>query len=144
MSGTTKSHIADGAEAEDQQNVAVFHIVDFHRRQLEVGVHTSEQLTRRFAEEIRRALGSESIVSMRQSGTIVALLPGDRSALERSARQLVERLQDSPPWPRAAHAGAGSIQLSCAIVALSRSEPPPVRPIPEPAFDAEQATVLVG
>jgi biofilm PGA synthesis N-glycosyltransferase PgaC len=143
VSGTTKSDIADGANGESLQNVAVFHIIDFHHRQLEVGVHTSRQLTRRVADEIKRALGSKAIVSIRQSGTIVALLPGDREEAERAAHELVDRLK-AAPLSRNGHGTTAPVELACAIIAFPRVGPPLARPIPLPAFEAEPAASIAG
>lgn len=78
MCDTTKGHIADAASAQRQQNVAVFHLVGFHRLQLEIGLPASRQLTRRVADYIKRAVGPAGAVSVQQAGTYVVLLPGDR------------------------------------------------------------------
>jgi hypothetical protein len=121
VSATTKSHIAEGAHS--QQNVLVFHIADFHRRQLELGVHASRRLTHRVSDHISRALGSDAIVSVRRSGTIVALLDGDREAAERAARELVE--------------GSEAVPLSCGVIAFPQAGPPLARSIPLPMLDAE-------
>ncbi|MGH3184889.1 MAG: glycosyltransferase, partial [Streptosporangiaceae bacterium] len=64
MCDTTKDHIADGMKAQSQHNVAVFHIVNFHRQQLEIGPHASRQLTRRAAGHIRQVLGPAAIVAI--------------------------------------------------------------------------------
>ena len=50
------------------------------------GLHASRQLTRRVADRIQQALGPAAMVSAQQSGTAVALLPGDREAAERAAQ----------------------------------------------------------
>ena len=49
ISGTTKTHIIEGAMAQTQHNVVVFHIVNFYRQQLEMGPHACRRLTRRVA-----------------------------------------------------------------------------------------------
>jgi glycosyltransferase involved in cell wall biosynthesis len=139
VSGTTKSHIAEGANADSQQNVAVFHIADFHRQQLEVGVHASRQLTRRVADHIKQALGSNAIVSIRQSGTIVALLPGERDMAERTARQLVQRFETTP-LSLNGHGNTVSVTLACGIIAFPQGGPPLVRAIPVRMLEADPAT----
>ena len=83
--------------AQVQHNVAVFHIVNFHRQQLEMGLHASRQLTRRAADHIRQALGTAAIVAIQQSGTVIALLPGDREAAEQTVHGLVASLEAHPP-----------------------------------------------
>ncbi|HEV2373364.1 MAG TPA: glycosyltransferase family 2 protein [Streptosporangiaceae bacterium] len=57
MCDTTKQDIEDAAYAQRQHNVAVFHIVNFHRLELEIGPHVSRQLARRVADRIHQALG---------------------------------------------------------------------------------------
>src|SRR5260370_37798152 len=53
ISDTTKDHIADGANGQAHRTVAVFHIVDFHPKQLEMGLHASRHLTRRTADHLQ-------------------------------------------------------------------------------------------
>lgn len=142
ISDTTKSHIAEGANADCQQNVAVFHIGDFHQRQLEFGVHTSCQLTRRVAGRIKRELGSKAIVSIRQSGTIVAMLSGGREEAERTAGCLIERYEMAPlSW---GEAGNAEVTLACAIIAFPRAGAPLARAIPLRALDAGGAASVAG
>jgi len=143
VSATTKSHIADGANAEGQQNVAVFHIVDFHRRQLEVGVHSSRQLTRRVADQIKQTLGARAIVSIHQSGTIVALLPGDREAAEQTARQLVERFE-ADSLSINGHRSVSPLTLACGIIAFPQAGPPLARTIPLPMLEANPAAAMAS
>jgi biofilm PGA synthesis N-glycosyltransferase PgaC len=141
VSATTKRHIAEGANAEGQQNVLVFHIVNFHRQQLELGVHTSRQLTQRVSAHIKRALGSEAIVSIRRSGTIVALLHGDREAAEETARELMRRLEATPLSVNG-HGATAPVTLVCGIIAFPQAGPPLARSIPVPMLEAEPATPI--
>jgi biofilm PGA synthesis N-glycosyltransferase PgaC len=128
ISATTKLHIADGANVDGQQNVLVFHIVDFHRRQLEIGVHASRQLTRRVCDQIKRALGSDAAVSVQGNGTIVALVPGNRAAAERTAGDLVQRLHASP-LPPSGHGAAVPVTLACGVIAFPQAGAPVVKSI---------------
>jgi GGDEF domain-containing protein len=143
VSATTKRHIAEGAPSHAQQTVLVFHIVNFHRHQLELGVHAGRQLTQRVGQHIRRALGSEAMVSVQQSGTIVALVPGDREAAEHTARELVEGLEET----RATVNGRrdiAAITVACGIVAFSAGGPPLARSIPAPMREADLAASAAG
>jgi hypothetical protein len=135
ISDTTKDHIADGANAQAQHTVAVFHIADFHRKQLELGLHASRQLTRRAADHIKGALGSAAIVTIQQSGTVIALLPGDREAAERTAYELVQRLEASP-LPVHDHGMTAQITLACGIIAFPQAGPPLAESIPIPMVKA--------
>jgi biofilm PGA synthesis N-glycosyltransferase PgaC len=143
ISDTTKDHIAEGATTEGQHTVVVFHIVGFHRKQLEMGLHASRQLTRRTADRIKRALGSAAIVTIQQSGTVIALLPGDRDSAERTACDLVQRFEVSP-LPVHDHGVTAEITLACGILAFPQAGPPLARSIPIPALGAEPAASVAG
>lgn len=120
---TTKREILDGVNADGQQNVLVFHIVDFNRRQLELGKRAGRQLTDDVAQRIRHALGPGSIVSDQRSGTVIALLPGERAEAERAARLLVEeagQTAGSRPHP----------ELACGIITFSHATQPVAGSLP--------------
>jgi glycosyltransferase involved in cell wall biosynthesis len=141
ISDTTKRHIAEGANAQSQHNVAVFHIVNFHHQQLEVGLHASRQLTRRAADHVKRTLGSKAIVSIQQNGTIIALLPGDREAAERTARELVQRFE-ATPLPLNGDGATARASLACGIIAIPQTGPPLASSIPLPMLVADPATSI--
>jgi poly-beta-1,6-N-acetyl-D-glucosamine synthase len=111
---TTKSRIAEGAGAQTQQSVLIFHIDDFHRHRLEHGARASRQLSRRVTDHIKSALGSDATVSVPRPDTFVAVRPGDRETAERSARELAGR-----PLALNGHARIDVI-LDCAVVAFSQ------------------------
>jgi biofilm PGA synthesis N-glycosyltransferase PgaC len=136
VSDTTKQDIADGANAGSQHNVAVFHIVDFHRKQLEVGLRASRQLTRDAAERVRLVLGPGALITVQQSGTIIALLAGDREEAERTARDVVRQFAMTSPG---ADGAAADLRLACGLVAFSPAEPPFTSPIPVPIFEVSAA-----
>jgi poly-beta-1,6-N-acetyl-D-glucosamine synthase len=142
VSATTKHHIVDGANAQGQQNVLVFHIVDFHRRRLELGVHASRQLTRRVTAHIKRALGPEAIVSSGRSGTIVALLFGDREAAERIARDVTQRF-DGTPMTLNGHGAAIPVTLAGGVIAFPQTGPPLARSLPVPMLGAEPVASIL-
>jgi biofilm PGA synthesis N-glycosyltransferase PgaC len=141
VSATTKLHIAEGANAHGQQNILVFHIVDFHRQQLELGVHAGRQLTRRVTEHIKRALGSKATVSIQRSGTIVALLAGDREAAEERARELVEQFETTPVSLNG-HGETAHVTLACGVIAFPQAGPPLARSFPIPLLAAEPAASM--
>src|SRR3954451_10911599 len=142
MCATTKQHVADGATAQGQQNVLVFHIADFHRYQLELGVQATRQLTQRVRDHIKRVVGSDAIVSIRRSGTIVALVDGDREAAERSAAEIVEQFETSPVSFNG-H-GAASVSLACGVIAFPDSGPCVAQSIPIPMLAPEPAAALAS
>jgi hypothetical protein len=129
MCATTKEHVAGGASEQAHQNVLVFHIADFNRYQLELGVQATRQLTHRVRDQIKRAVGSRAIVSVRRSGTIVALVDGDREAAERTAAEIV---------------GAASVTLACGVIAFADSGPCVAQSIPIPTLAGEPATAIAS
>lgn len=143
VSGTTKRHIAEGADAYTQHSVVVMHIADFHRHQLELGFHACRQLTRRLAEQIKRDLGSAGTVSTQQAGTIIVLLLGDREVAERTACQLVQRFE-SVPFPLNGHGETVRIALNCGIVAFPPAGPPLASSIPVPTLDADPVASIAS
>jgi hypothetical protein len=135
VAATTKHHIAEGASAETQQSVLVFHIVNFHHQELELGVHASRQLTRRITDHIRHALGSDAQISVQRSGTVVAVQPGDRDTAERTARQLVSQFDGTPIALNGRHASV-DVTLACAIIAFPQNGPPLATSVTEPIVAA--------
>jgi biofilm PGA synthesis N-glycosyltransferase PgaC len=145
ISATTKRDIAEGVTGESQQNVLVFHIVNFQRQRLELGVHASRQLTRRVTDQIKRALGPEAIVSVQRGGTIVAVLPGDREEAARTAHQLVQQFEGNP-IPLNGHGATALVTLACGVIAFPQAGPPHARsiPEPEPLLEADPATAIAS
>ncbi|HET8673431.1 MAG TPA: glycosyltransferase [Thermoleophilaceae bacterium] len=128
MCTTTKLHLAEDMGADGLQNVLVFHIVDFHRRQLELGAHAGRQLVRQVCKQIKLALGSRAAVSVQGEGTIVALVPGGRGEAERTAAELVERWQDEPLSVNG-HGPLLPVTLACGVIAFPQAGEPVVRSI---------------
>jgi biofilm PGA synthesis N-glycosyltransferase PgaC len=138
MCDTTKQHIGDAANARRQHNVAVFHIVNFHRLELEMGAHASRQLARRVADRIQQALGPAVRVSAQEAGTAVALLPGDRVTAERAARAVVQ-LFEATPVALNGRGGSTRVTLACGIIAFPPSGPPLSGPEPVPQLELDPA-----
>ena len=138
MCDTTKQAIEDPANAHRQHNVAVFHIVNFHRLELEIGAHASRQLARRVADRIQQALGPAATVSAQEAGTAVALLPGDRGAAERAARALVQ-LFEATPVALNARGVSTPVTLACGIIAFPQSGPPLSGSVPVPQLELDPA-----
>jgi GGDEF domain-containing protein len=122
MSTTTKQHIQSGKNAAEQYNVAVFHMVNFHRLQLELGAQASRQLARRVADRIQQALGGVP-VTMHEAGTAVAMLSGDRAAAERAAGAVLQ-LFEATPITGAGRRPVTPVTLSCGIIAFPPSGQP--------------------
>lgn len=143
ISGTTKDHIAEGAKTQTQHNVAVFHIINFHRQQLEMGPHATRRLTRRVADHIKRALGSTAVITIQQGGTIIALLPGDREAAEGTVYELLQSFEASP-LSLNGHGQAAEVALACGLIAFPQAGPPLARSIPTPMIEAGAATSIAS
>jgi poly-beta-1,6-N-acetyl-D-glucosamine synthase len=139
IAATTKEHVAEGASG--QQNVLVFHIGNFHRQQLQLGAHASRQLTQRVCDHIKRAVGSKATVSIGRSGTIVALMNGDRDAAERTAAELIEKVE-AAPLSLNGHGATAKVTLACAVVAFPPEGLPLAESIRIPTLDPEPAPSL--
>jgi poly-beta-1,6-N-acetyl-D-glucosamine synthase len=141
IAATTKKHVAEGASGQSQQNVLVFHIDNFHRQQLQLGAHAGRQLTQRVCDHIERVIGSKATVSIGRSGTIVALMNGDREAAERTAAELIEALE-AVPVPLNGHGATARVTLSCAVIAFPPEGQPFAQSIRVPTLDPEPAASL--
>jgi Glycosyl transferase family 2 len=139
IAATTKEHVAEGASG--QQNVLVFHIGNFHRQQLQLGAHAGRQLTQRVCDHIKRAVGSKATVSIGRSGTIVALMNGDRDAAERTAAELIEKLE-AAPLSLNGHGATAKVTLACAVIAFPPEGLPLTQSIRVPTLDPEPAASL--
>jgi biofilm PGA synthesis N-glycosyltransferase PgaC len=131
MCATTKLHVAEDANGLGQQNVLVFHIADFNRVQLELGAQATRLLTHRVRDQIKRAAGEAAIVSIRRSGTIVALVEGDRGKGERVAAEVVGQFE-------------ATVTLACGVIAFPQAGPPVAQPIPAPMLDSEPAAAIAA
>jgi poly-beta-1,6-N-acetyl-D-glucosamine synthase len=131
MCATTKHHVAEGTNGQGEQNVLVFHIVDFNRQQLELGIQASRHLTQRVRDHIRRTVGSNAIVSIRRSGTIVALVEGDRESAERLAAEIVKHF-DAGPVSLNGHGATANVTLACGIIAFPQAGPPVAQSLAAP------------
>ena len=135
---TTKGHIAEAANDQRQHNVAVFHIVNFHRLQLEIGVHASRQFTRRVADHIKQALGQKATVCIQQAGTFVVFLPGDREGADRAACAFVQRFE-AAPLSLNGHSASTQVSLAYGVIAFPQAGPPLSRSIPVPQLEVDSA-----
>jgi len=115
---TTKHHIAEGANSPIRHTILVFHIVDFHTHQLELGMHASRQLRRGVVHHIQRTLGSNALLAVQPSGIIITQLPADSDEAERTARRVVLEL-DETSLAYNGHREGVSIKLACAIIAVT-------------------------
>ena len=139
ISPSTKQHVSADAHADHPHNVAVFHIVDFHRQRLEVGAHASRQLTRRVADHVRQDFGSAAIVSIiQQTGTVIATLPGNRADADLAARQVVRRFESTQVRLNDCGAAAPPT-LAYAIVAFPSAGPSLATAVPGPAHHSDRA-----
>lgn len=139
MCDTTKQQIQDPDIALGQHNVAVFHIVNFHRLELEIGFHAGRQVARRVADRIQQALGPTATVSVQKAGTVVALLPGDRGSAEQAVGALVQMFQATP----VALNGRGAstqVSLACGIIAFPQSGPPLSQSVAVPQLEPAPST----
>lgn len=137
MCDTTKQHVA--AAMAGQHSVAVFHIVNFHRTELEIGPHASRQVVRRVADSITHQIGPAARVSVQQGGTIIALFSGDRENAKQAARRVVQRFQPRAV-PMNGHGATAQVTLACGVVAFPQE--PPAQPVP--VYGAEPVPEFVS
>lgn len=143
ISDTTKDHIALGVNAQTQHSVAVFHIVNFHRRQLEVGPHASRRLTRQVADLVKRALGPAASITIGRNGTIVALLLADREAAEGIVCEFLQSFEASLLSLNGRGPATG-VTLACGVIAFPQAGPPLARSIPIPMIEARSAPSIAS
>jgi poly-beta-1,6-N-acetyl-D-glucosamine synthase len=117
---TTKRHIAEGADAPTRQTILVFYIIDFHRHQLELGMHASRQVHRGVVQHIQRTLGSNAALSVQPSSIIISQIAADPQEAEHTARRVILGLDQSNIVFNGHREGV-SIQLACAIIALAHA-----------------------
>jgi GGDEF domain-containing protein len=143
MCDTTKRHIGEAVNAHRQHNVAVFHIVNFHRIRLEIGVHASRQLARRVADRIKQALEPGVDVSTEQggAGTFLVLLPGDREAVERATSALVQGFE-ADPVSITGRDVTTQVTLACGIIAFPQAGVPLSRSILLARLDVDPAAPI--
>lgn len=114
---TTKAHIVEGANGQGPISVIVFHIVNYHRRQLEAGMHAARLLTQRVLRHVEEALGSRATVSAQKSGTIIALLFVEREEAERVAGEIVAAV-NGVEGRRGLPADTPAPRLACGVIAF--------------------------
>jgi hypothetical protein len=122
--------------------VLVFQLVNFHSQQLELGAHAARQLRQQVASQIKQSLGSGAAVSVGTSGTIVAMLSGERETAERAAQDLVRRLE-SEPLPLNGRGATAVAALAFGIIAFPPAEEPVRLALPVPMLEADLSGDLV-
>jgi hypothetical protein len=119
MVASTKRRVA--AAAQSRQSVLVFRIVDVQQRELELGARAVALVTQQITHHMRRALGSDALVAVKRSGTIIALLPVDREEAEQTAQQLMQAIETTP-LRVGGHRGGVAVKLACGIIAFSQTQ----------------------
>lgn len=117
---TTKKPVAAAANAQSQQTVMVFNIVDFHRLQLEHGLRAGRQLMQRIVHHIEMGLAPGAAVSVQRNGTIVVMTSADREEAERAAQSIVGELGQKR-LPVNGNRDGVSVNVACGIIAFSQS-----------------------
>lgn len=120
MAVTTKSQITPDAQLAGFQSVLVFHVTGYHDFELELGSRGAQMLMNELTLQIRRTLGTDAAVKLERNGTIIALVPMEKSAAEETASSLVESVNTTPlhvPGRR----DAVTVQLACGIIAFMQT-----------------------
>jgi biofilm PGA synthesis N-glycosyltransferase PgaC len=114
---TTKAHIAGEINAHCHQSVLVFHIVDYHHLELELGTRGAQMLEQQLVLPMRQALGPHAIVDPERNGTIIALIPVDQFEAKQAASHLIETIKTTPVRING-HDDTVAVQLACGIIAF--------------------------
>lgn len=117
MAVTTKAQIAGELNPHTYESVLVFHIVDYHELELELGVRGVQMLVQQLVAPMRQALGPEAIVSPERFGAIIALLPVDQAEANQAASSLIKAIQATPVRVNGRE-DAVAVQLACGIIAF--------------------------
>jgi hypothetical protein len=82
---------------------------------------------RRVAQEIRSRVGPSATVSEQTNGTIIVMLPGDRTEAENTAASVVRELARIP----IGNAGRDGqpVQVACAVVTFPKTGTPLARSV---------------
>jgi hypothetical protein len=123
---TTKGDISDGPDAAAEQNVLVFHLVDFDKDRLALGSLATRSLLRRVAQDISARLGPFATVLEQANGTIIVMLPCDRTEAEDAAHEVV---RDLAAYPTDKSRGL-PVQLACAVITFPKTGNALARSIP--------------
>lgn len=129
MAVTTKSQISPDAQLAGFQSVLVFHVTRYHDFELELGSRGAQMLMNELTLQIRRTLGTDAAVKLERNGTIIALVPMEKSTAEETAGSLVESVKATPihvPGRR----DAVTIQLACGIIAFMQTGNASVTSVP--------------
>lgn len=120
MAMTTKSQISPDLQASVFQSVLVFHIMGYHDFELELGSRGAQMLMSELTLQIRRTLGADAAVKAERNGTIIALVPMEKSAAEHTAGNLVESIKTTPIRVQGRQ-NAVAVQLACGIIAFMQT-----------------------
>jgi hypothetical protein len=119
MVASTKPHIA--AATQSRLSVLAFRIVEVRPPELELSTHAVALATQQITHHMRRTLGSDAVVAVQPSGTVIVLLPVDREEAERTAQQLIQAIE-ATPLRVGRHRDAIAVKLACGIVAFSQAQ----------------------
>lgn len=120
ISTTTKPQITEVANAKTWQSVLVFHIVNFHQHEIELGGRGVQQVLQHLVMLMRRRIGAEGSVAQGRNGTLIVSAQLDRDAAEQLGRTLLADIAASPPHVNGRTEGT-LIQVACGIIAFPQA-----------------------
>lgn len=120
ISTTTKSQITEVASATSWQSVLVFHIVNFHQHEIELGGRGVQQVLQHLIALIRQRLGADGSVAQGRSGTIIVSVQLDREAAEELGRTLLGDITASAPHVNG-RVEETPVEVACGIIAFPQA-----------------------
>lgn len=120
IASTTKNQIAEVANAATWQSVLVFHLVESHQYEIELGGRGIQNLLQQLATRIRRHIGAGGSISQERNGTIIVMVPLDRDDAEQLARILIEDIAASAIYVNGRPDGI-AVKVACGIIAFPQA-----------------------
>lgn len=120
ISSSTKSQITEATNPTTWQSVLVFHVIDFHQYELELGGRGVQGLLQQIVIRMRQSAGVSAAISQERNGTIIVLAPLDRDAAEQLARTLISDTAASPISLSGRPDGI-SVEVACGIIAFPQA-----------------------
>lgn len=120
ISATTKPQITEVAASMAWQSVLVFHIIDFHQYEIELGGRCTQNLVQQMVMRMRQYIGAGGAIAPERNGTIIVLAQVDRDDAEQLARSIITEVASSAIRVSGRPDGV-AVELACGIIAFPQA-----------------------